>query len=276
MQLPSLSLVTPVLNGQQFIGQTLRSVLEQNYPRLDYIVADGGSSDDTLELVREQAPNAKLLSGPDEGLYDALNKGFAATSGEVMGYLNADDLLMPWALSVIGEIFAVFPEIEWLTTLHPMAVDAHGRVVRCRSRTGYSAALFQKGAYFPTVTRPGAFWIQQESTFWRRSLWERAGGGFDPTYRLAGDFDLWRRLFSLTKLYGVDTPLGAFRRHPGQLTDRSLDRYFSEVEIIFGKSGARPPGRFHWLFNRLTRRLSSSNDGPVVRYDFSRPGWCVA
>src|SRR4030095_2363143 len=163
---------------------------------------------------------------PDDGLFDGLNKGFQHTTGEVMGWLNSDDQLMPWSLSIVGELMATFSQIEWLTTLYQLVLDRHGRVVRCMERKGYSRAAFLLGENLQeTGVRSPQGWIQQESTFWRRPLWLKAVGRLSSDYPLALDFELWARFFHHAKLYGVVTPLGAFRQHGNQRSVLGSQKY---------------------------------------------------
>src|SRR5258706_10000369 len=109
-----------------------------------------------------------------------------------MARLNGDDKYLPWTFSVVAEVFAQFPEIEWVTTRWPLRWDKRGRAVRCAARAGYSRDGFFRGEYLPGDGRPV---IQQESTFWRRSLWELAGARIDTSFPLGGDFELWARFF---------------------------------------------------------------------------------
>ncbi|MBI5164221.1 MAG: glycosyltransferase [Magnetospirillum sp.] len=272
MTLPTISLVTACLNQAPFIRQTVESVLGQGYPALEYLVQDGGSSDGTREILADYGDRLTLVGEPDRGLYDALNRGFARSSGEVMGYLNGDDIHLPWTLSVVGEIFSSFPEVEWVSTLHPLAMDERGRVVRCRTRReAFSVADFLRGGTLPAPQRPGVMWIQQESTFWRRSLWERAGCRFDDTLRAAGDFELWGRFFSLASLVGVDTPLAAFRRRPGQLS--SAGGYEGEAAAVLARLGGRPRGPVAGLVRLAMRRLRPRAEGPVCRWDWGKGRW---
>ena len=132
-----VSIVTPSFNQGRFLEETIQSVVDQSYPALQYVVIDGGSTDDSPAILRRPATGWPTgAASRTAGQYDAINKGFALTNGEVMGWLNSDDKHTPWALSVVAEIFEAFPEIEWLTTLFPLRWDARGRAVRCSARDG--------------------------------------------------------------------------------------------------------------------------------------------
>ena len=242
--LPRISIVTPSFNQGRFLRETMQSVLGQGYPNLEYVVIDGGSTDESVDVIREHEPHlAAWVSEKDAGQYDAINKGFARTSGVVMAWLNSDDKYTPWALPVVGEIFAQLPEVQWLTTLLPLHWDERGLPVRCKPvQHGYCRRSFLRGENLP---RPGAgtlatSFIQQESTFWRRSLWEKAGGRIDSSLQLAGDFELWAKFFQHADLYGVSLPLGGFRMHGDQKTAHRMKAYVDEAMAVLARHGGRP------------------------------------
>ncbi len=261
-----ISIVTPSFNQAAYLEAALRSVLEQDHQPLEYVVVDGGSGDGSAEIIRQYADRlAWSVSEPDGGQYDAINRGFARTSGEIMGWLNSDDMLAPWALSVVAEIFETLPEVEWLTSLAQIRWDARGRAVRCLPQRGFSRAGFFAGENLP---RAGAFstgWIQQESTFWRRSLWERAGGRVGAEWKLAGDFELWSRFWQHAKLCGVETPLGGFRFHGEQKTGAGHRTYLEEAESALAARG----GRRHRLARRILRRCAQESCPRALR------GWAA-
>ena len=284
---PTISLVTPTLNRAEWLPATLDSVLEQGYPALEYFVADGGSTDGSVEAIRARAERlAGWVSQPDEGQYDAINRGFAGSTGEVMGWLNSDDLHTPWTLSVVGSVFAALPEVEWLTTLHPLIWNDAGEAVRCYTLPGFSRRAFMRGDNIPGAGRWAAGWIQQESTFWRRSLWERAGGRLDASLDLAADFDLWARFFEHAPLHGVAAPLAGFRVHGDQKTAQ-MDAYVRQARAVLERHGGRvapagegflrakfrPALRGGPLRAAAATRLASPR--PLCVYSPERAGWTV-
>jgi glycosyltransferase involved in cell wall biosynthesis len=257
----TFSIVTPSYNQAQFLEEAMQSVLTQDYPRLEYAVVDGGSSDRSVEIIEKyQDRLAYWVSEPDQGQYHAINKGFAHTGGEIMAWLNSDDKFMPSALSVVADIFSSYPQVEWVTTVHPLTWNAKGQAVGVDFTGGFHPRAFYKGSNLPAKGSFGRRWIQQESTFWRRSLWERAGGRLDDTFKLAADFELWARFFQHANLYGVDALLGGFRSHGNQKSVEFRQAYMAEAEMILRRYGQWPcqfgEGLVRGLLWKLLRQSS--------------------
>ena len=225
VDLPRISIVTPVFNQAQYLEATIDSVLSQNYPNLEYIITDGGSTDGSVEIIRRHEKHlAYWHSKPDEGAYDAVNQGFGKATGEVLAWLNADDLYFPWTLKTVGNVMRDLPGVEWLSTLMRAVADATGCISAIIPVAGFAKSAFLDG-FYGGENRNGH--IQQESTFFRRSLWLRAGGMIRPNYRLGGDYDLWAQLFKQAELHGIAVPLALFRRRPGQRSDEA-DKYHAQ------------------------------------------------
>lgn len=242
--LPRVSMVTASYNQGRFIEATINSVLNQSYRNFEYVVIDGGSSDESVDIIRRYADKlAYWVSEPDHGQMDAINKGYAHTSGEIMGWINSDDMLLPWAFAIATDIFEAFPQIEWLTSQFPILWDEYGRAVQCGRSGGFNRKTYYRG-----VNLPGGGWynrgfIIQEATFWRRSLWDRAGGYVDVAYQQAGDFELWTRFFSHADLYAVATPLAGFRIHGAQKKEaRGYAEYLELAKKNLVAAGGHPYG----------------------------------
>ncbi|MBV9087045.1 MAG: glycosyltransferase [Acidobacteriaceae bacterium] len=211
---PKISLVTPVFNSARYLDEAMSSVLDQGYPNLEYILVDGGSTDGSLDIIRKHASRLHwYTSEPDQGMYDALNKGFAHSSGEIMGWISATDKLHPGGLFVVGSVFRDLPDVDWITGI-PTAFDEQGSVIRVAKLRRWTRGRFLAGANR---------YIQQESTFWRRGLWDRAGGHVDASRRMASDFELWVRFFRYARLYPVAARIGGFRVHSDSLGLQELD-----------------------------------------------------
>ena len=123
---PRISIVTPVFSAARTIESTMRSVIEQSYPNLEYIVMDGGSTDGTVRIIERYASHlTRWCTEPDGGQYNAIEKGFSQATGDIFCWINADDMFLPRSLWVVSEIFQHFPDIEWISTLKPGEWDAN-------------------------------------------------------------------------------------------------------------------------------------------------------
>lgn len=199
--------------------------------------------DETPSILDEYCTRmAHSTSAPDKGQYDAINKGFALATGEVMAWLNADDIYLQGTLPLVGKIFERFPQIKWLTTRYPLAINEKDMLISTGVIPGFSMHGFLRGDNLPAMGWEGTAFIQQESTFWRRSLWEQAGGYVDSELQFAADFELWARFFQQEELYAIDVPLACFRKHASQKTSTNFQRYLEEAESVFTRIGGRVPG----------------------------------
>ena len=280
---PRISLVTPVKNGVEYIEEAIRSVICQGYPNLEYIIVDGGSTDGTVDIIRKYSRNlAWWVSEPDNGMYDALNKGFARSSGEIMGWLSATDMLHVGSLFVVASVFMRFPEVEWITGI-PTNFNEWGMTVRVHRLPRWSRARFLIGANR---------YIQQESTFWRRSLWERAGGRLDASLKMAGDFELWVRFFRHAQLYSVNALIGGFRMHRSSLGLANINEcHRIHDQIIRQEIQSLRMRRIVFMLYNLSKfllglplvrrfyravlyRLPGPDWPPIITYDHER-GWVM-
>lgn len=249
-----ISIVTAVYNAEPYLDKTLSSVLSQNYNNLEYLVLDGASEDGSIETIERYSHQLSYFqSAPDAGQYPAIQAGLERSSGDILGWLNADDIHMPWTLSVVSEIFSQFPEVDWITGL-PAFLNPQGQLSSIDANpAAYPQDFIRNGWYRENL----AGYLQQESMFWRRSLWDKVGG-LDTSLDLAADFKLWTQFAEHAKLVQVATPLAAFRRHPGeQRSTVHADAYSREVKQICSQL-PRPPALWTWLAsrNKVTKSLS--------------------
>jgi glycosyltransferase involved in cell wall biosynthesis len=224
--LPSISIVTPSFNQAPFLEECIDSVLSQNYPCLEYIIMDGGSSDNSVEIIKKYEKHLTYWqSKPDGGQYNAVNEGFKKTSGDIMAWLNSDDKYHRDAFFKVAYLLDSSFGIEWLTG-HPTFWGKHGEFSHIEPELPtYCRKDFLEGRYnYP--------FIQQESTFWKRSLWDRAGGCLRTDLDYAGDLELWLRFFRYALLYSVNTFLGGYRSHGDQKAMLHMDRYVAEAEMV--------------------------------------------
>jgi glycosyltransferase involved in cell wall biosynthesis len=222
---PSISIVTPCLNAAGTIGECLASVREQRYPRLEHIVVDGGSTDGTLELL-EEAEGIRFISEPDEGRPDAANKGVRMASGEVIGFLNADDRYEPGALEAVGEAFASRPEAMWLTG-YCRIVDGAGEEMR-EPITRYKNFLLRRFSFPLYLTQN---FVSDPATFVRRTALD-AIGPLDNRYRISHDYDLWLRAARRWEPIVLRRYLASFRMVEGTLSMAGFERQFREHEEV--------------------------------------------
>ena len=257
---PRIALVTPVFNSAKYIEQTIQSVLAQNYSNLDYFIVDGGSTDGTLEIIRKyESQISGWLSEPDNGSYDALNKGFARTTGGIMGWISASDMLHLGSLSVVGTIFRDLP-VEWITG-RPTRFNEEGQVYNIDPVPRWSRFRYLAG-----FNR----YIQQESTFWRRSLWDKAGGYADTSgrYGIVADFELWVRFFRHARLYPVDALIGGFRMDRNSRALKNLDMCHQIHDRIIAEELERMQhGRVLKSFHFLNAGMKKI---PILRYAWWR------
>lgn len=222
---PRITIVTPVLNGGLYLSQTLASVRALKYPNLEYIVCDGGSTDGSLELLEQNRDIiTHLVHRQDHGMYDALAHGFSLSTGEILGWINADDLLFPWALACVAEYFVGSPKCDWVTGI-PAVLDAQDRLLWVANVAPHYCRQWIANGWYSGL---GLGTIQQECTFWRRSLYDRVGG-LNGDLKWGGDLDLWRRFAaSGSNLEQIGTVLAGFRMHANNASANYSRRYHEE------------------------------------------------
>jgi glycosyltransferase involved in cell wall biosynthesis len=218
MDLPRISIVTPSYNQAPFLEQTLRSVLDQNYPNLEYIVVDGGSTDGSADIIRRHADRlAWWTSEKDEGQSHALNKGFARATGEVFGYLNSDDVLYPGAIHRVANAYR--DGAKWIL--------------------GWVMTVEADGGEWPllpgTLSDPSDWFarnpIPQQASFWSADLWKRSGP-FRQDLHYAFDYEYWLRLRFKAGVEPtiIHACLGSYRMHENSKTVSQWDAFEPEFE----------------------------------------------
>lgn len=206
--LPRISIVTPVLNRVKFLEDTILSVISQGYPDLEYIIIDGGSTDGSVDIIKKYEKSITYwVSEPDKGHFYAIQKGLDRSTGEIMAWLNSDDLYKPGSLYMIASIF-IDTKVEWISGM-PSLYNIDGFCVKSNNLMKWSRSRVWLNDFK---------WIQQESTFWKRSLWEKSGGFINTDFKYAGDFELWCRFFKQAELFSVYTSLAGFRLHGSQIS----------------------------------------------------------
>lgn len=209
----TISIITPSYNQGEFIERTVRSVLEQEYSNLEYIIQDGNSNDNTLDILNSFIPDLKYFeTREDNGQAHAINLGFQHATGEIMAFLNADDLFLPGTLSFVSDYFSRHPDID-VVYGHRVIINEHDQEIGRWVLPPHDNEIILWADYIP-----------QETLFWRRSLWEKAGGKMDETFRFALDWDLILRFREAgAKFKRLPRFLGAFRLHSQQKTSMQIN-----------------------------------------------------
>lgn len=218
-----ISLITPSFNQGPFIGQTIESVLQQRGDfELEYLVLDGGSTDGTLKILRGYGKRLCWTSEPDGGQVDALNKGLRAASGDIVGWLNSDDLLAPDALQRVAVAFASQPALEWLYGGCDI-IDARNRAIR-RWITAYKNWYCWHYSYTRLLTEN---FISQMTVFWQRRTLDEIGY-LDPMLKLAFDYDLWLRLGRRSEPFYIPERQASFRWYQSSKSGACFKEQFRE------------------------------------------------
>ncbi len=251
---PRVSIVTLSFNQVDFLEKAIRSVLDQDYPEIDYIVIDPGSTDGSRDLIaRYQDRFTRTILEPDCGPADGLNKGLAAAEGEIFGYINADDRLLPGAIAAIVEAFRAHPTAD--------IIYGHG-FIEDLSRGTCRPFLTSPPPLSPWLMAHGGLVLLQQSTFFRRSTLRRVGG-FNPANRTSWD---WELLVDLTKAgvraHRIDKALSVFTLHENSISGsgRLAQEYRLDQRRMIGKLLGREPGAIHGPACLVARMAKMARD----------------
>ncbi len=255
MNQPLVTIVTPSYNQARFLPATLDSVLAQTYPNIEYIVMDGGSTDDSPAILERYAPRlAHWASEKDRGQTDAINKGFARANGEILAWLNSDDTYEPEAVAEAVAFLQAHPEIG-LVYGDADFIDEHGQ------RLGRFPAAQTDYARL----RRGYVHIPQQAAFWRASLWRQVGP-LDPEFYFAMDYDLWVRLARVSELRYHPRHWANFRLH-GDSKTMVADSAWPEMLKVHRRDGGSPlaPIVFKYHLRRILAPLVTARRRGRVR-----------
>ena len=236
--LPLVSIVTPSFNQARYIEATIRSVLAQDYPHIEYLIVDGGSTDGTVDIIKKYTleSGSKLpegqrhqvnwwASGPDKGQTDAINKGFGRAQGQILAWLNSDDTYEPGAISAAVKYLMDHPDVGMVYG-NCNFINEEGRVI---GKFGSAQTDYR-------LLRRGYVHIPQQTMFFRAALWKQVGP-LDASFYFAMDYDLWTRLAARTELKYVPETWANFRLHTTGKTIAADDRCWPEMIRVHYRDG---------------------------------------
>ena len=227
MTAPLVSIVTPSYKQARFLEATIQSVISQNYPRIEYIVADGGSDDGSVDNIKKYADKlAWWVSEEDKGQTDALSKGFARATGDIFAWLNSDDTYEPGAVAAAVEFLQAHPEVG-MVYADCNYINEDGKVI----------GQFPAAQTDLRRLKQGYVHIPQQTTFFRAELFQRAGG-LNKKWYFAMDYDLWRRMAANAPFqYLAGQTWANFRMHTASKTIAADDRCWPEMYQIHREDG---------------------------------------
>lgn len=224
---PLVSIITPSFNQGRYLEETMLSVLQQDYPNIEYIVIDGGSTDNSIEVIhRYESRLGYWISERDKGQTEALNKGFAHAHGEILAWLNSDDVYYPGAVSEAVKFLLENPDIGMVYGDLDF-INEDGRII----------GRFKAAQTHLKKLRRGYVHIPQPAAFFKATHWKKIGP-LDPGYFFAMDYDLWVRLAGVTSLkYLPGNPWAKFRLHSDAKTINADDRCWPEMLRVHYRDG---------------------------------------
>ena len=218
-----ISIVTPSFNQAPYLERTLESVLGQTGDfSLEYRVIDGASTDGSVDILQRYRDRLSFISEPDRGQVDAINKGLRATTGDIVGWVNSDDVLLPGALEAVAQAFRANPDIEWLHGRCEI-IDPDDQPVR-KWVSLYKHLRAQRHSFENLLTEN---YVSQMTTFWRRRVHDEIGY-LDDGLHFAFDYDLWLRLARRGAPLYLSRKLACFRWYPSSKSGSQFERQFSE------------------------------------------------
>jgi len=263
---PKISIITPSYNQAQYLEKTILSIITQNYPNLEYIIIDGGSNDSSLKIIKKyQKYITYWQSKKDGGQSNAINIGFQHATGNILCWLNSDDILLPHSLNLISRFFSKYHHLNWLTS-QSVIINDQDEIIQTGIHSGKVPLFLRLGFYHGKCLG----FIPQEGTFWTNLLWQKSGTNL-PNFHNCMDFELWRQFAKYSPLVTLEAPLAAFRHHPDQKTS-AMNKYYQEINPLlpYIPKITGVIGRLiHPILRRLCPRITYNKNKYIWEY---RPG----
>jgi glycosyltransferase involved in cell wall biosynthesis len=241
--MPRISVITPSYNQAEFIGKTIESVALQDMGEaIEHIVVDGDSTDGTLDILRKYEGQISWSSGTDRGQADAVNKGIASSKGDIIGWLNSDDLYLPGALKSVLDYFDTHPDCMWLCGKCKI-IDAEGKEI-WKPITGYKNLMMKNFSYRRLMVEN---FISQPAVFFRKSFFKETGT-LNLNLKYTMDYDLWCRFGKRYPAAFLPQYLASFRRHGASKSETDFKKQFREEYTV---ASSYKPGRYLLLLHRI-------------------------
>ena len=227
MSHPTISVIIPSLNYGRYIEQAIQSILSQDYSKIECIVVDGGSTDETINILNKYRGQIKWISELDNGQSDAINKGLKMSNGDILSFLNADDWYEPNVLGRVVSIFQKYPNVDLVTgNCYYFNQTTQEKILHTTS--------FQNINYSHLVFDGDCNCIFQPASFFTRRIVEKIGY-FDVNLNYAMDYDYWIRILKVSEAKFLDLPIANFRLHPTSKTVADNNKFLREQKIVIKK-----------------------------------------
>lgn len=258
MQFEKISVITPSYNQSGFLTENIDSVLKQEYSNFEHIVIDGGSTDQSVEILKTYK-HLKWTSEPDRGQSHAINKGFRKAAGNIIGWLNSDDIYLPGTFSKVNRILNSNPGVDFLFS-HCLRIDAEGRIL--------SMAQAKEPAKYSVIDYPN--YIPQPTVFFRKEVFNITGY-LDEGYQYVMDFDYWRRIEKNHEMMMVNDIFAAFRMHDDSKTGKYELDFKHESKVSFFKNGGKIRSPYYFEKFIKPKLIAIFIYNPVIKKLFFKP-----
>jgi len=249
---PKITIITPSYNSCKYIEKTINSVLNQNYPNLEYLIFDGGSTDGTIDIVKKYKNNLKWVSENDKGQSDAINKGLLSASGEILSWINSNDIYLPGAFNFVVQYFIDNPDIGFVFGKAKFISEDDNFLVDYNdggSIKDYLEMNEQFNGHFYKLLNENCGWIPQQSAFWRKKIIEDVGL-INTELHYAMDYEYWLRIGLVCKINFINEYIGGFRIHDNSKTNNARKQWAEILKINY-KYGGKLFSPIHKRFLKL-------------------------